>query len=260
MFSDKIAEKAMSSLVGIIGGKYTPFTDGTVKDTLRKLDECGIDKAVVLSIATKPSQQTVINDWAVTLQKEYPERLFVFGTVHPEADDVLQELDRIKSLGLYGIKLHPEYQKFFINDEKLYRIYKRCGELKLPVIFHMGYDPVEPYKRRAMPYHLKDIAEKFPETLFIGGHYGGMSSWEDVLHYAAGLPNVYLDTSFTAEFLPQELFLEILNKHGADKILFASDCPWRNIRDESEYIEQMPLPDEIKELIFYKNAERILQL
>jgi predicted TIM-barrel fold metal-dependent hydrolase len=194
------------------------------------------------------------------LQEEHRGRLFSFGTIHPDADDAVRELGRIKYLGLYGIKLHPEHQKFFMNDEKVYAVYEKCGELKLPVVFHMGSDPVEPYKRRAMPCHLRDIAVNFPETLFVGAHYGGMHAWEDVLRYVAGLPNVMLDTSFAAEYLSLDLFLKILHKHGADKILFASDCPWRNVRTEKEFAENLPLPDEVKELILYKNASKLLQL
>lgn len=65
IFPDKIAKKAIGNLARISG--LTPFTDGTIKDTMDKLKACGVDKAVFLNIATKPSQMTTINDEAARL-------------------------------------------------------------------------------------------------------------------------------------------------------------------------------------------------
>ena len=135
IFPDKIAKKAIGNLARISG--LTPFTDGTIKDTMDKLKACGVDKAVFLNIATKPSQMTTINDEAARLNSMY-ENFTSFGSVHPDGENCLNELERINSLGIRGIKLHPDYQVFFANDKKCtqYMIYAAswpCLLLCIPV-------------------------------------------------------------------------------------------------------------------------------
>ena len=109
-FAEKIAARA----IGQIAGKadLIPETDGTAEGLRRRLREWGVDKGVVLPIATKPTQQTIINDWAAQQQDDI---LYCYGSVHPDAPDVLEELERIRQLGLHGIKLHPDFQRFDID-------------------------------------------------------------------------------------------------------------------------------------------------
>ena len=116
-FAEKIAARA----IGQIAGKadLIPETDGTAEGLRRRLQEWGVDKGVVLPIATKPTQQTIINDWAAQQQDD---TLYCYGSVHPDAPDVLEELERIRQLGLHGIKLHPDFQRFDIDSPGAYRI------------------------------------------------------------------------------------------------------------------------------------------
>ncbi|MBQ1518990.1 MAG: amidohydrolase family protein, partial [Ruminococcus sp.] len=50
----------------------------------------------------------------------------------------------------------------------------------------------------------------------------------------------------------------IIRKQGADKVLFGSDCPWDDPANEIAMIEDLPLTSEEKEMIFYRNAEKLL--
>ena len=79
-FAEKIAARA----IGQIAGKadLIPETDGTAEGLRRRLQEWGVDKGVVLPIATKPTQQTIINDWAAQQQDD---TLYCYGSVHPDA-------------------------------------------------------------------------------------------------------------------------------------------------------------------------------
>ena len=126
-FADSIAEKAVNKLKTV--AQIEPRTDGTIRGAEELLEKCGIDYGVLLPVATKPTQQTTINNWA---RDEYKGRFISFGTVHPAAEDAVTEIDRIKSLGLKGIKLHNDYQGVFIFDEMCKPIYKRCEELGIP--------------------------------------------------------------------------------------------------------------------------------
>lgn len=254
-FVDKVAEIAIPKLAKVSG--LEPTTDGTVNSAIDLLDKDGIDYGVVLPIATKPTQQQTINNWAKDI---YKNKIISFGTVHPMAEDVLDEIDRIKEMGLKGLKLHNDYQKVFIFDEVNLKVYKRLEELGLPVVFHMGYDPVSPKVHRAMPYDLLWLHEKFPKLKIIGAHMGGVNAWESVYFYLAGVDNIYFDTAFVGGRIPEDLYAKIIKKHGADKILFGSDLPWSSPSAEKKIIEKLPLSSEDIDKIFYKNAVDLLKL
>lgn len=254
-FVDNIAERVIPKLSET--AKITANSDGTEKDTRRILTELGIDYGVMLPIATKPTQQHTINGWAAEINHG---NIISFGTVHPYAQDALDELERIKALGLKGVKLHPDYQNVFLFEDKMLPIFVKCAELGLPVVIHMGYDPASPLTRHAMPQDLVSIHEKVPDLKLIGAHMGGMYQWEAVYKYLAGMNNLWLDTAYTAGFLDEKLMLDIIRKHGANKILFASDLPWHKPTAELEMIGRLPLSEKERELILWENAADLLRI
>ncbi len=259
-FVDAIAERAISKLENTIIESGMPFTPaatrGTVSQLLERLDEWNIDKAVLLPVATKPTQQTTINNWAKEVMGG---KLICFGTVHPDAEDVMEELERIKSIGLYGVKMHPDYQNFMANEERILPIYRKCAELGLPVILHAGLDVLSMDCIHCTPQMSADVLEKVPEMTLILAHMGGNECWDDVEKYLIG-KNVYLDMAYTEGNLPDEQMLRMFRNHGTDKILFASDCPWHASSREKELLERLPLTDDEKEDISHRNAERLLGL
>lgn len=256
-FNDKIAEKAIAKLQSVANVKA--YSDGRINAIAETIKSGAIDKAVLLPVATKPSQQKILNDWVKEIHDEN-ENIIPFGSVHPDAEDVFEELYRIKEMGLYGVKLHPDYQDFFIDEERVFPVYEKCAELSLPVIFHAGYDPLSPDVVHAMPEASKRAHEAVPSMTMILAHMGGMKHWEEVSELIAGLDNVYLDTAYTVDFMPTDLFKKIVSKHGADKILFASDFPWHKSEMEKEFIENLDISDEDKKKILGENARKLLKL
>ena len=258
-FADKIAERAIAALTGTAEKcEMKPITNGTASDLMDKLKSCGIDKAVILPIATKPSQQTVINNWAAEIKGDF---FLPFGSIHPQAEDWESELERIKQLGLYGIKFHPDYQNFMVDDDFMIPVYKKCAALDLPVSFHSGYDPLSPDLFHCYPEAAARVHEMVPEMTMILAHGGGMRDWDNVEKYLAGKDgNLYFDVSVIAEEISRDQLLRIIRTHGADRILFGSDCPWDLPSNEINMIEELPLSDEEKEMIFYKNAQKILKI
>ena len=254
-FADKIAKRAVAQLESVAEYLHAE-TDGTIADTLKKMDKWGIDKAVLLPIATKPTQEHVVNDWAASVKSE---RFYAFGSVHPDSEDALDELERIKSLGLNGVKFHPDYQEFFIDEPKMLPLYRKCAELGLPVIFHAGFDPLSPDVVHALPEASARVFDAVPDMTMILAHLGGMYHWDEVEKYLVGRKgNLFLDTAFVGDRIADEQLERIIRNHGAERILFASDCPWDDPRQEINAIERLALSDEEKECIFFKNAERIL--
>ena len=124
-FPEKIAQRAIMGL-SYNSGAIAPNTNGQLDGLVEVMDKDGVDISVVLHIATNERQQHSVNDFAASIQNE---RIISFGSVYPDAPDVLEELERIKELGLLGVKLHPEFQNFYVDDEKMKPIYKKISEL-----------------------------------------------------------------------------------------------------------------------------------
>lgn len=254
-FNPKVADRAVQKLQDVSG--LTPYTRGLVSQTEEMFDRWGVDRGVLLPIATKPSQQTVINDWA---KEQDGGRFISFGSVHPDAEDAFEELERIKELGLHGVKLHPDYQGFMINDRKMDGIYEELGRLELPVTFHAGYDCISPDLIHCTPECAREAADRHKNTVMIFAHLGGNDLWQQVYDCLAGADGeVYLDTGFTMA-CDNSLMEKIISKHGSERILFASDCPWESPELIANKIDSLKIPDSAKENIFYKNAMRLLKL
>lgn len=254
-FPDKIVEKAMATLRHNAGNAL-PFTDGTAGGILSYMDRHGVDRSVVLNIATNPRQQHNVNDFAAAINGE---RLVAFGSVHPDAPDAVEELYRIKELGLKGVKLHPDYQDFFVDDDKMLPIYETVEKLGLILTFHAGVDIQYFEPVHCPPERLARILPLFPSGRVVAAHMGGYLQWYEVEEYLAG-KKLYLDTSFSYSRMPSPHAARIIKKHGADRILFGSDMPWSAPHLEKRFIESLGLSWEEEEAIFAGNAERLLEL
>ena len=253
-FTDTLAERAMSELSKT--SSIVPATDGTLDGLRRKMAENGIDRAMLLPVATKPSQQTAINNWAAEIMGG---GIYCCGTVHPDAEDAAAEVERIKSLGLCGVKFHSEYQKFCPHEERMFPIYEKIAELGLIAVFHGGWDPYSEDIIRATPQSFAAVAETFPKLKIVAAHLGGMKLWDDIEKYTAGkFRNLWFDVGVISRYIEDEQLLRIIRMQGADRVLFGSDCPWDEPANEIAMINRLPLTDEEKELIFYRNAERLI--
>lgn len=251
-FPDALAERAVKKLSQTAG--IPSYTDGTVSDTLAKMNQWKVDKGVFLNIATKPSQQRTINDRCLSMKDP---RIIPFGSVHIDSKDCLEELARVKKLGMKGIKLHPDYQGFFIDDPRAYPVYQQCADLGLIVVIHAGTDPVSPGVIHAEPKAIARVLERFPRLTLVAAHFGGTDCWDDVLRYLVG-KQVYLDTALSAGNIPAEKALQIIRAHGAHRILFGSDCPWHSSAMDLAFIRSLGLREEEEAMIFSENACALL--
>lgn len=256
-FTDSLAQRALSKLSHTSG--KIPTTDGTIRGLREIMQKNNIDEFLLLPVATKPSQQTTINNWACEVMGD---GLYSCGTVHPDSENALDEINRIKSLGLYGIKFHSEYQKFFPDEERMFPLYEKIAENNLVAVFHGGDDPFCDGEIRCTPERMARTMEKFPEMKTVVAHAGGLNLWDDVEKFLAGkFNNLYLDLSVIASFdIDPNQLLRIIQAHGTDKILFGSDCPWDNPANEINMINNLNLSETDKEKIFFRNARSLLKL
>ncbi len=255
-FPDKIATRAIDKLAFASGG-LTPYTDGTVSGLQASMQKSGVDAAVVLSIATNAHQQTSVNDFAAGINNN--ETVFAFGSVFPDAPDALDELERIKSLGLKGVKLHPDYQGFNVNDTKMQPIYRKISALGLITVFHAGLDYgfCPPYG--ATPDKLAQALAWF-DTPVVAAHWGGVNCGEGVIERLCGRDNLYFDTSFGYSMMPRCTALKILEKHTPAKLLFGTDTPWHTAAMEWRLLDTLGLSNEERAQIAYKNAQTLLHI
>lgn len=252
-FPERIAEKAIEKLSFASGG-LTPHTNGTFFDLKRLLKESKIDKAVVLNIATNAAQQKNVNDFAASINDN--QNIFAFGSVFPESEDALYELERIKALGLKGVKLHPDYQGFAVDDEKMKPIYKKISALGLITVFHAGQDYGFPPPYGATPQKLEKALSWFDSPV-VAAHYGGIGCAEEVIKHLCG-KDIYFDTSFGYGTLPKYYAQTIIERHGADKILFGTDTPWHTAEMEMRLLDSMQISHADFEKITHQNAEKLL--
>ena len=255
-FPDAIAPRAIASLVEGSKGIYPPCTDGTVKGLTENMDRFGVDLSVVQPVITKPSQLGSLNRWAQELQNE---RLISFGGFHPHTDDYKRDLKFLSDMGFRGIKLHPEYQHFTVNDPEMLKIYDYALSLGFILMFHAGFDPAFPPPFHSTPKMFAEISKELRGGMIVAAHMGGAQQLDDVERDLCGA-DVYLDTSMGFEHYTKDQFLRIVRAHGVNKILFGSDSPWSRASEEISAIRSLDLPDSEKELILHGNAERILGL
>ncbi len=252
VFPDALAEKSIPLLAE--RSHLPPYADGTVAGLIASMDAAGVDKSVALSISTNAHQNKKVNDFALSLRSN--SRLIPFGSVHPEAD-WQYELDRLADGGIVGIKLHPDYQGFFIDDPAMTPIYEAILKKGFILLFHAGLDLGLPDPMHASPARIKHVLGMFQGEKVVLAHTGGFQRWEEVTECLLG-EDIYLDTSFTAQFLPPADFAALLTGHRPDKLLFATDSPWGDQTEGVALLKDTPISPELRDAIFGSNAQALL--
>lgn len=230
------------------------YLNGTISNLKSSMKRAGISISVNQPISTKPSQVQSINNWAKQSQDE---TIISFGTLHPQFEDFENEIKRLREWGLKGVKLHPDYQQFHPDDEFMFPIYETLRENEMIVLFHAGADIRLYPPAHATPQRLAKVLDRFPGLTIIASHLGGCQLWDDVEKYLVGR-DIYFDTSYVIDYMEAERFVTIMKNHGFDKILFATDSPWKDQADEVKKISALNIPQEVKLDIFEGNASRIV--
>lgn len=254
-FPDALAPRAMEVLVGNSG--TTPYSDGTCAGLRESMRKGGVSISLVAPIATKPSQARGINKWAVELC--HSDDLISLGSIHPMQDDWQAEIDALVADGIRGIKLHPDYQGFFVDEPRFVPMFKALADAKLVVLFHAGVDIGLPPPVHCPPDRLARLLDAVPDLTVIAAHMGGYECWDDVERYLVGR-DLYFDTSYSLRDLGRDRMTAVIKAHGPNRILFGTDSPWTESVSEIPAIRALDLtPDEV-EAILGGNAERLLGL
>ena len=233
--------------------------DQSAERLLASMLRAGITCSVLLPVVTGPEEFQRINNAAAKVNARYGGKLLSFGSIHPLSQQYKQELHYIKSLGLLGIKLHPDLQGVQFDHREYLHIIDYASELGLAVAVHAGITQRQPMQVKCPPRIAAKVIEELQPPRLILTHLGGFKQWSSVEEELIGR-QVYLDCAACALYMPKEQFERIVNRHGSDKILFATDFPETDPRDMIEWIEKCDLTEKQKQNIYKENACRLLKL
>ncbi len=250
IYPAKIAERATQAISDFYDAPMA--FNGSVAELLTSGDTIGVERYIVHSTATKSDQVRSINDFIIGETRKEP-RFVGFGTLHPDFDETRDELDRIISLGLKGIKLHPDFQRFEIDCAKMDSAYEQIAAAGIPVLVHAGdarYD-------FSGPRRIARVLDRHPAIKLIAAHFGGYTEWDEALEMLAGR-DLWLDTSSTFWKIEPSIARKIIEKHGISRFLFGSDFPmWRH-DDELARFLALGLTQAENEAILAGNADALL--
>lgn len=254
-FPDSIAEKAVAHLSRV--GHTAAFTDAKRDTLVQSMKENHIDISVVLPVATAPTQVSGIN--ALSAKINGRDGVYYAGAVHPDCGNIDETLDFIKANGLFGIKLHPDYQGVHFDDPRYLRIMREAAKRDLFIVTHAGYDVAFRDHVHCTPDMILHVLEELRgliEDKLILAHLGGYDMPDEVLQKLIGKP-VWMDTAAVLRLYPDKC-REIILRHGAGRILFASDSPWDSQSEYVKILKSFALGEEAERKIFYQNAKQIL--
>jgi len=251
-FPDQVAARAIPALEA--AGKVTANLDGRIDSLLASMDTAGIAKSVICSIATRPEQFASILSWSRDIRSE---RIIPFPSFHPDAPDALAQIGAIREAGFSGIKMHPYYQNFVLNEERMWVLYEKIAAEGLILVMHTGFDIGFPRERIADPRMVAAVVNRVPELKFVATHFGSWDLWDEVEELLLGR-EVYVDLSYALHLLPQAKAREMALAHPEEDLLFGTDSPWADQQEVLAQISALGLGAELEEKILGGNAARLL--
>ncbi|MFZ2755278.1 MAG: amidohydrolase family protein [Atopobiaceae bacterium] len=259
IYPDKIAEKATRSVASFYDVEMA-VKAGTPEALLANGSEIGCERYLVCSVATKLEQVDSITDYIARECAAHPEFIGL-GAYHPDVADPVAALDRIQDLGLRGVKIHPDFQRFDIDDPRMLPAYRELAARRLPILIHMGDDRTT----FSAPKRLGHVLEQVPDLVVIAAHFGGYRAWGEAAMTFAEIrdlagSNVHFDTSSSLYFLRPECAASLVRFFGAERMMFGVDFPmWNHARELDRFFE-MGLTARENKAILYDNFARLFGL
>ena len=250
VYPDKIALKATKSI-----GQFYDIEmrmNGSISGLLQVMEEEGVSKSLICSAALTADRVSAINNFIAATVEAHPDKFFCLMTLHPDMEDPKAEVERAMEMGLKGVKLHPDMQKFALDDPICHKMYAACENL-CPMLLHTG----DKRFRYSNPDMIPRVLDRFPGLTLICAHMGGYSEWDAAARCLADT-NVYVDCSSTFFAVDKEKVLELFDLYGEDRILFGSDYPMWHVGDEIKTLLSLGLSDTALKKIFSENILRIL--
>ncbi len=275
----------------------------TIDDLVRNMDEIGIEKTWLLSWEISQREYEYESGYYMVMDprgvgaslsmvieglQKYPDRFIGGWAPDPRDKNVRAKLKA--AVDIYGIKVYGELKcRTRYDNPDAIITFRYCGELGLPVLFHLQMFPTVFEQADKSPLDwptwyggdmtvVDNMCRLCPKTKFIG--HGPGFWWEisgDADTITEGYPkgkikpggrliklldeydNLYCDLSAGsgANALERDLehAREFVIKYQ-DRVMFGRDYFDRR---QLDVLEKLDLPTDVMEKILYKNAEKILQ-
>lgn len=270
-FPDAMAPKTIQILEDKAG--FIAYTNGTILGLVESMKEANVDISLLLPVVTNPKQTLKINNCAIENNGLIIDnkKFYSFGGIHPDDLNYRDELKRLKDNGIKGIKIHPDYQGVYINDERFINIIDEAFSLGLIVVTHAGIDYGFLDDVRATPERIKDMLSKLKHKgKLIIAHMGYTYKWDEVVAEMNGY-DVYFDLALSLgdlsikgikkPLMDEKTLLEFIKAFGSERILFATDSPWMGQKESVNVLNSFNnVSEKDKENILYKNALRLLNI
>jgi len=253
-FPDEIAPRAISRIEGLAG--VHSVLDGTASSLLRSMDAAGIERSVVLSIATKPSQFDSILAWSRSVQNN---RILCLPSVHPADSKAAERIRIAAEEGFRGMKFHPYYQDFDLDDPMMDPLYASLEEHGMVCVSHTGFDHAFPFVRRADPPRILRVLARFPRLSFLATHLGAWKDWDLVARLLPGA-RLWIDSAYSLEFLPPEEARSLILSFPADRLLFGSDSPWACQGKSLALVRSLALDPAREKALLGENAKALFRI
>lgn len=267
-FPDKIADKTIAGMEKEIlkgqGFAVKHEREATVLGLIDSTVSAGIDLSVVCPVATNIAQPEKINKMSAKYnEKSQDTKVFFFGAIHPDCENYKEIIDDIVAMNLKAIKLHPDYQQTYFDDEKYIRLMDYAADKGLGIIVHAGEDVGLPDKVHCTPDMVFNVWHHIQPEKLILAHMGGWRMWDEVEEKLIGLP-FFMDTAvaLNKKFpvkLSNEQFLRMVRNHGSDRIIFGTDTPWYDQKQALMDLDEIGLTDLEKSQILGENANNLFK-
>lgn len=231
--------------------KWQLHGPGSLEGLAQSMAACGADRWVLLPVAGKKDRAADLNRWAAAAAAAEP-RLIPFAMIHP-LGPVAEDLRLAQELGLRGVKLHPFIQRFALDHPVSMDLLASLEGTNLPVLVdtlyvaglveakpHLGW-VVEMFNFRGCePVQIARAAVAHPGVRFIAAHGGSLYGW-DHLEPLYDLDNVFFDISYLMGLIATDRLMAIIRRKGPERVLYGSDCPWRDAVAFRAWFEDLPL-------------------
>jgi predicted TIM-barrel fold metal-dependent hydrolase len=253
IYPEKIAAKASAGISAFYDGMLMR-NNGGLSMLQSNMQAAQVTRAVICSVATKAEQVDGINRFLLKTAQESNDTFTPLMALHPEMQeaDIIAAVDAGIKSGFSGVKLHPDFQRFRIDDRNLYKIYDVLQGTTV-LMLHMG----DKRMHFSEPQQLAAVLKDFPRLIVHAAHFGGYSLWDEAVASLAGNPNVFVDTASSMFALLPEKTRDIIRAYGADHVMFGSDYPMWNAVEELALLDKVNLTDSEMQWILQDTAERL---
>ena len=253
IYPERIAQKATESVRDFYELEGSVQMNGTVDMLLQRGAEAGITHYVVLPVSNAPNRVRHINEFLLE-QAQTHDNFIRFGTLHADMEKLNDEVQWILDHGLKGIKMHPDSQRFDIDDPRLMPVYEQLQGV-IPVMLHMGDQRYD----FSHPARLRKVLENFPRLEVIAAHFGGYSMYETAYELLADKDCIF-DISSSMMFMEPGVPEKYINRYGAERLAYGTDYPlWDPVQEVQRFLQLKLHPDQLEQ-IAWKTAYRFLKL